>query len=124
MAEWMEELRKLDKLRADSLITDEEYEKQKALIIPSKNNATNTYNLLGLGKAVSIVAGILAVLGLLRLIAFSNRASLLTDLKNGNFVSWSEGDNVDSFVRIVMVLSNLLGIALLVLLIIWAWRAT
>ncbi len=120
----MEELRKLDKLRADSLITDEEYEKQKALLIPSKNNATTTYNLLGLGKAISIVAGILAVLGLLRLSAYSNRASLLTDLKNGNFVSLSSGDSADSFVRTVMVLNNLIGIALLVLLIIWAWRAT
>ena len=124
MAEWMKELRELDKLRADSLITDEEYEKQKALLIPSKSNATITYHLLGLGKAVSIVAGLTAVAGLLSLIAFSNRASLLTDIKNGNFVSWSDGDSADSFVGAAIACELLIGIALLVLLIIWAWRAT
>ena len=124
MAEWMKELRELDKLRADSLITDEEYEKQKALLIPSKSNATTTYHLLGLGKAVSIVAGLTAVAGLLSLIAFSNRASLLTDIKNGNFVSWSDGDSADSFVGAAIACELLIGITLLVLLIIWAWRAT
>jgi|TARA_B100002051_G_C16730681_1_gene638037 hypothetical protein len=124
VAEWMDELRELDKLRADSLITEEEYEKQKALLIPSKSNATTTYNLLGLGKAVSIVAGLSSVVGLLSLIAFSNRASLLTDIKNGNFVSWSDGDNADTFVGAVIAFEFLIGIPLFVLLIIWAWRAT
>ena len=33
MAEWQEKLRKLDKLRKDSLITDEEYDKEKALLL-------------------------------------------------------------------------------------------
>ena len=46
MAEWMEELRRLDELRADSLITDEEYDKQKALLIPSENSNEKSYNLL------------------------------------------------------------------------------
>ena len=36
MAEWQEKLRKLDKLRKDSLITDEEYDKEKALLMPSE----------------------------------------------------------------------------------------
>ena len=98
MAEWMEELRRLDELRADSLITEEEYEKQKALLIPSESSNDKSYNLLGLGKAVSILSGLSAVAGLITLIAFAYRASLLTDIKNGKYVSWSEGDDADAFV--------------------------
>ena len=122
MAEWMEELRKLEGLRADSLITEEEFEKQKALLIPSQSNVT-TYNLLGLGKGVSILSGLSAVLGLLTLIAFAYRASLLSDIKNGEYVSWSDADAADAFAGATVVFQWLIGIALLVLLIIWGWRA-
>ncbi len=124
MAEWMEELRKLDELRADSLITDEEYDKQKALLIPSENSNEKSYNLLGLGKAVSILSALSAVAGLITLIAFAYRASLLTDIKNGKFVSWSDGDDADAFVGAASSIEFLIGIPLFVLLIIWAWRAT
>ncbi len=123
MAEWMEELRKLEGLRADSLITEEEFEKQKASLVPSENNNATTYNLLGLGKGVSILSGLSAALGLLTLIAFAYRASLLSDIKNGGFVSWSDADAADTFVGTTLVFKWLIGIALLVLLIIWAWRA-
>ena len=124
MAEWMEELRRLDELRADSLITDEEYDKQKALLIPSENSSVKSYNLLGLGKAVSILSALSAVAGLITLIAFAYRASLLTDIKNGKFVSWSDGDDADAFVGAASSIEFLIGIPLFVLLIIWAWRAT
>tara|TARA_A100001234_G_scaffold171192_1_gene152571 strand:+ start:553 stop:1281 length:729 start_codon:yes stop_codon:yes gene_type:complete len=124
MAEWMEELRRLDELRADSLITDEEYDKQKALLIPSENSNVKSYNLLGLGKAVSILSALSAVAGLITLIAFAYRASLLTDIKNGKFVSWSDGDDADAFVGAASSIEFLIGIPLFVLLIIWAWRAT
>lgn len=124
MAEWMEELRKLDELRADSLINDEEYDKQKALLIPSENSNEKSYNLLGLGKAVSILSALSAVAGLITLIAFAYRASLLTDIKNGKFVSWSDGDDADAFVGAASSIEFLIGIPLFVLLIIWAWRAT
>lgn len=124
MAEWMEELRKLDELRADSLITDEEYDKQKALLIPSENSNVKSYNLLGLGKAVSILSALSAVAGLITLIAFAYRASLLTDIKNGKFVSWSDGDDADAFVGAASSIEFLIGIPLFVVLIIWAWRAT
>tara|TARA_B100001778_G_C18601150_1_gene637300 strand:+ start:3027 stop:3755 length:729 start_codon:yes stop_codon:yes gene_type:complete len=124
MAEWMEELRKLDRLREDSLITEEEYEKQKALLIPSENSNVKPYSLLGLGKAVSILSGLSAVAGLITLIAFAYRASLLTDIKNGKYVSWSEGDDADAFVGAASSFEFLIGIPLLVVLIIWAWRAT
>ena len=124
MAEWMEELRRLDELRADSLITDEEYDKQKALLIPSENSNEKSYNLLGLGKAVSILSALSAVAGLITLIAFAYRASLLTDIKNGKFVSWSDGDDADAFVGAASSIEFLIGIPLFVLLIIWAWRAT
>lgn len=124
MAEWMEELRRLDALRADSLITDEEYDKQKALLIPSENSNVKSYNLLGLGKAVSILSALSAVAGLITLIAFAYRASLLTDIKNGKFVSWSDGDDADAFVGAASSIEFLIGIPLFVLLIIWAWRAT
>ena len=124
MAEWMEELRKLDELRADSLITDEEYDKQKALLIPSENSNEKSYNLLGLGKAVSILSALSAVAGLITLIAFAYRASLLTDIKNGKFVSWSDGDDADAFVGAASSIEFLIGIPLFVVLIIWAWRAT
>ena len=124
MAEWMEELRRLEELRADSLITDEEYDKQKALLIPSENSNEKSYNLLGLGKAVSILSVLSAVAGLITLIAFAYRASLLTDIKNGKFVSWSDGDDADAFVGAASSIEFLIGIPLFVLLIIWAWRAT
>jgi len=124
MAEWMEELRKLESLRADSLITEEEFEKQKALLIPSGSASESTYSLLGLGKGVSILSGLSAVAGLITLIAFALRASLLTDIKNGKFVSWSEGDDADAFVEAASVIEFLIGVPLFVLLIIWAWRAT
>ena len=124
MAEWMEELRRLDELRADSLITEEEYEKQKALLIPSESSNNKSYNLLGLGKAVSILAGLTAVAGLITLIAFAYRASLLTDIKNGTFVNWSDGEDADAFVEGASAIEFLIGIPLFVLLIIWAWRAT
>ena len=124
MAEWMEELRRLDELRADSLITEEEYEKQKALLIPSESSNDKSYNLLGLGKAVSILSGLSAVAGLITLIAFAYRASLLTDIKNGKFVSWSDGEDADAFVEGASGIEFLVAIPSLVLLIIWAWRAT
>jgi len=124
MAEWMEELRKLDKLREDSLITEDEYEKQKAVLIPSEHSKATAYNLLGLGKAVSILSGISAVVGLMVLIAFSYRASMLTDLKNGEYVSWRNVENADNFVTVSLVFEFILAPALLVLLIVWAWRAT
>ena len=124
MAEWMEELRKLESLRADSLITEEEFEKQKALLIPSGSASESTYGLLGLGKGVSILSGLSAVAGLITLIAFALRASLLTDIKNGKFVSWSDGDDADAFVEAASAIEFLIGVPLFVLLIIWAWRAT
>ena len=62
--------------------------------------------------------------GLITLIAFAYRASLLTDIKNGKFVSWSDGDDADAFVGAASSIEFLIGIPLFVLLIIWAWRAT
>ena len=124
MSKWMEELRKLDKLREDSLISKEEYEEQKALLIPSEHSNVTTYNLLGLGKAVSILSGISAAVGLFVLIAFSYRASILTDIKDGKYLSWNDVENADNFVSASLIFEFLIALPLLVLLIIWAWRAT
>ena len=101
MAEWMEELRRLDELRADSLITDEEYDKQKALLIPSENSNEKSYNLLGLGKAVSILSALSAVAGLITLIAFA--------LLGGRV---REGDSIDDAVSgdVLIALSGGLGV--------------
>ena len=62
--------------------------------------------------------------GLITLIAFAYRASLLTDIKNGKFVSWSDGEDADAFVEGASAIEFLIAIPSLVLLIIWAWRAT
>lgn len=127
MAEWMEELRKLNKLREDSLISEEEYERQKAIIIPSETSTYSSkqiYQLGGLGKAISILAGIFSILSLLRLVAFASRASLLNDIKNGKFVSFDTANSADSFVTAALSLSIIVSAALLVIMIIWAWRAT
>ena len=123
MAEWMEELRKLEELRADSLITEDEFEKQKAILVPSENNNATTYNLLGLGKGISILSGLYAAVALLTLIAYAYRASLLSDLKNGVYVSDNAADNADLFVGSTFVIGFLIGFPLVILLIIWAWRA-
>ena len=58
----MKELRKLEELRADSLITEDEFEKQKAILVPSENNNATTYNLLGLGKGISITVCTLVIM--------------------------------------------------------------
>ena len=124
MAEWMEELRKLERLRADSLITEEEYEKQKALLMPSENSNATTYNLVGLGKGISILAIIYSIFSLFRVIAFASRANLINDVKDGYRVSFSAAENADGLVQASVSLSILVNIALLICMIIWAWRAT
>lgn len=123
MAEWMEKLRKLEELRADSLITDEEYEKQKALLIPSNSSAASIYNLRGFGIAISILSGLSALCGLLTIFTHLYRASLTNDLKNGIFVSWSTYQEAERWVSITRDWSLILSGVLLVLLLLWAWRA-
>jgi hypothetical protein len=49
---------------------------------------------------------------------------MLTDLKNGEYVSWRNVENADNFVTVSLVFEFILAPALLVLLIVWAWRAT
>ena len=128
MTEWMEELRKLDQLRNDSLITDIEYEKQKALIIPSGHtpslSAQQQYLLGGLGKGISILAIIYSIFSLFRVIAFANRANLINDFKDGYRPSFSAVENADDMVLATLSISILVSIALLICMIIWAWRAT
>ena len=124
MAEWMEELRKLEKLRSDSLITEEEFEKQKALLIPSGNNNATTYNLRGLGKGISILAIIYSISSLFRVIAHAYRANLLNDINDGYRVSFSTAENADNMAAAAGGFSVLVNIVLLICLIIWAWRAT
>ena len=48
----------------------------------------------------------------------------MTDIKNGKFVSWSDGEDADAFVGGASAIEFLIAIPSLVLLIIWAWRAT
>ena len=134
MAEWMEELRKLDELRADSLITEEEYEEQKALIIPSGHTPSlstqreymlvGKYKLGGLGKAISILAVIFSIFSLWRLTAFVNRANLLNDVQDGYGISFIDAENADSMVRASLGVSVIANFALLFCMIAWAWRAT
>jgi len=121
---WMEDLEKLNKLRNDNLISEEEYEQQKAALLPTGSESSiSTYNLKGLGKAISILAVISSIMGLLSLIAFANRASLINDIKNGTYVSWADIDNADTFVGVSTIFEILIGIPLAIILIIWAWRA-
>ena len=42
MAEWMDDIRELDKLRADSLITDEEYDRQRSIVIENRDAANQS----------------------------------------------------------------------------------
>jgi len=126
MSGWMEDLEKLNKLRNDNLISEEEYEIEKAALLPSIANSPDskpTYNLGGLGKAISILAVISSIMGLLSLIAFANRASVINDIKNGTYVSWADIDNADTFVGVSTIFEILIGIPLAIILIIWAWRA-
>tara|TARA_B100001250_G_scaffold204267_1_gene175269 strand:+ start:519 stop:1280 length:762 start_codon:yes stop_codon:yes gene_type:complete len=128
MTEWMEELRKLDQLRKDSLISDIEYDKQKALIIPSGHtpsfSAQRKYILGGLGKGISILAVIFSFFSLFRVIAFANRANLINDFKDGYRPSFSAVESADDMVLAAVSTTILVNIALLICMIIWAWRAT
>ena len=80
-------------------------------------------SLSGLTTALTVLLWLLAASGLLGIAAFANRVSVADDLLNGHFVTFKRASDADDLVNAATVITGLLTLAILVLMIIWTFRA-
>jgi hypothetical protein len=84
-----------------------------------------TYRLRGLATALSWLLGMGIAMSGFSAIALIRRGQMIGDLRDDRYShSYSEMDNADTLVFATYVWGLLLYFAVLVMLIVWAWRAT
>ena len=85
----------------------------------------STYRLRGLATALSWLLGVGIALSVVSAFALIHRGQIIGDLRDDRYShSYSEIDTADTLVATTSWLGLLLYAAVLVMLIVWAWRAT
>ena len=145
MADWMEGLERIGELRDKGLLTEEQFDQQRSRILPSvhlppessnqafhdkhdRNEVPNPksakWSLDGLSGFLTASLMLLVIIHVWRIAAHAQRWSLINDLVDGRYVSYSQLDAADS-----NVINSFGGLVIchfvfLILMIVWAWRAT
>jgi hypothetical protein len=82
------------------------------------------WNLSGLSGFLTTSLILLVVMHVWRIVTHAQRWSIINDLLNGEYVSYSSADAADNNVIYSFGTAILINVIWLVVMIIWAWRAT